>query len=124
MLTFDPVARVEGRVQIPAAEFEQSCVLRPPVHHACNVKPVKNDGKDQQTFSEELEYQMVLHDLKVTAPNVQELVKKVDASCPHSNKKLTADEKIQDVMCSNHPTLKLPSEDEEKDCEELESAGK
>lgn len=124
VLTFDPVAGVEGRVQIPAAEFEQSCVLRPPVHHACNVRPVKNDGKDQKNFSEQLEYQMVLHDLKVTAPNVQELVNKVDASCPNSNKNLNANQKIQDVMCSNHPTLKLPSDDEEKDCEEFDSAGK
>jgi hypothetical protein len=124
VLAFDPVAGVEGRVQIPAAEFEQSCVLRPPVHHACNVKPVKNDGKDQKSFSEQLEYQMVLNDLKVTAPNVPELLKKVDVSCRKSNVGMTADQKIQDVMCSNHPTLKLPSEDEEKDCEEFESAGK
>ncbi len=124
VLTFDPVAGVEGRVQIPAGEFEQSCVLRPPVHHACNVKPVKNDGKDQKTFTEQLDYQMVLHDLKVTAPNIQELVKRVDASCGKSNSGLTADQKIQEVMCSNHPTLKLPSEDEEKDCEEFETVGK
>jgi hypothetical protein len=117
VISFDPVAGVDGKVNLPAAEFEKACVLRPPVHHACNVQPVKNDGKDQKTFSEELEYRMVLDDLKVKAPNLPALLNQVNQSCSKSSGTgLTAEQKIADVLCANHPGLKLPSEDEEADC--------
>ncbi len=116
VVTFDSMSADTGTQQIPATDFENACVIRPPVHHACNVKPNETEGKDQSYFQQKLTYESSMQNLKFTASNINELIRQVSNSCDADKKVLTADQKISDVICSADRLKQLPSDDEQADC--------
>jgi hypothetical protein len=122
VISFDPLSgNGDASKQIPSSDFENACVIRPPVHHACNVRPNKNDGKDQATFQQKLTYESTIQNLKFQGSSVNELIKNVGGSCSADKKAMSANEKISNVMCSADQLRALPSHDEFNDCADEEA---
>lgn len=114
--TFDPVQGDSPDQNVPVAALQDTCMIRPPVVHACNVRASGGDGKDEGKLKQELQYQMALQSLEVTGADINELVNKVDQACPSSSKKLPL-EKIKDVQCDPERGTQIPSDDEKVDCD-------
>ena len=116
VIKFDPLSGSAVSAEISASEFDQVCIIRPPVHHSCGTDPNKNNGADQVKFLEQLSYESSIQNLKFVAPNISELINNVGNSCPADLKLLTAEQKIANVKCSSDRLKQLPSEDERDDC--------
>ncbi|MBU6153873.1 MAG: hypothetical protein KGP28_06185 [Bdellovibrionales bacterium] len=118
---FDPVKGDSPDQELSVSELENTCIIRPPVIHACNYKAAGGDGADSGAIKQELAYQMALQSLEVTGADINELINKVDQQTSCSKpKKLSPEEKIKDVRCDPARHTQLPGEDEVRDCEKYE----
>jgi len=118
--SFDPVENNQPDQSLSVGELEQTCMIHPPLMHACGNNVIGEDGKASSKIKQELQYQMALQNLEVTGANINELVNKVDQACSASPKRLPA-EKIRDVQCDPAKNTQLPSDDEKADCDQYDA---
>lgn len=121
VVKLDPMQGTPTSQDISTKEFEDACIIRPPVHHACNVAPNENKHSDKASFTQKFMYTSSLQNLSFQGANINELVNKVSNACPANSfgSKMTTEAKIKDVMCGDSKTKALPSEDEKEDCSQF-----